>query len=437
MKTQSNSRHRQALLCMGVLLAMVLALLGPATTSVMATGSVNGYFSGYAFGTYARSQAGPIANTNGRSAHIALGCAGTRGNLRSNTVDTLSAGRVLSAQQIYTTVYSDKTDTEATARNTSKVEGLSLLDGLITATAVEAVATTTADASTIRGSAEGSTFVDLQIDGVSIEADIEANTQLTLDGFGYVILKEVKQYGDGTNRSQIIVTMIHVVITQENRLNLPIGTEIEVAYAESGFRRAPFSVALYGKAYAADSVSSSLDIENRIGELAVVGVGCEGSGGETKSNTIDSVSVDNILSIETGTTTAYGDNLSTGAVVRTTATAEGVSLLDGLIQADLVKAVAESSAGAHKPTSSTEGSTFVNLRIAGVTVDANVAPNTRVELPGLGYVVLYERSLLNGSSRTEARVKMIHVFITTENLLGLPVGTEIVVSSALTTATPF
>ena len=76
------------------------------------------------------------------------------------------------------------------------------------------------------------------------------------------------------------------------------------------------------------------------------------------------------------------------------------------------------------------GFSFVNLKVAGVPVVANMAPNTRLSLPGLGRVTVNEQILPAGSGgRTQ--VNGLHVVVTIRpNLLGLPVGAEIVVAHA-------
>jgi hypothetical protein len=109
-----------------------------------------------------------------------------------------------------------------------------------------------------------------------------------------------------------------------------------------------------------------------------------------------------------------------------------VNILDGLIQAVEVVAVAASSRAGGAASSSGAGSTFEGLVVRGVSVtsgDQSVAPNTRISLPGVGYVILNEQVRSgDGATSSGIRVNMIRVILTNA-LTGARVG-EIVVGSA-------
>ena len=79
---------------------------------------------------------------------------------------------------------------------------------------------------------------------------------------------------------------------------------------------------------------------------------------------------------------------------------------------------------------SSAGSTFNNLVILGHVYNGSVPANTRINLPLVGYIVLNEQTSNIQTSMANLTVNMLHVHITVVNILGLQVGTEIVVSSA-------
>src|SRR5213079_159731 len=84
------------------------------------------------------------------------------------------------------------------------------------------------------------------------------------------------------------------------------------------------------------------------------------------------------------------------AGAQSTSSAASVNILNGLITADEVVANVMSSVGQSGAFSAADGSTFTNLAIAGVgslSGDSPVTPNMNISLPGVGYVVLTERSL--------------------------------------------
>ena len=108
-----------------------------------------------------------------------------------------------------------------------------------------------------------------------------------------------------------------------------------------------------------------------------------------------------------------------------------ISLLGGLITAQQITASSSTSIDDNGNFQvSAAGSSFSGLTILGRGYNSTVAPNTRVDLPLLGYVVLNEQSSNIGSENATLSVNMIHVYITVGNLLGLQVGTQVIVSNA-------
>jgi hypothetical protein len=99
---------------------------------------------------------------------------------------------------------------------------------------------------------------------------------------------------------------------------------------------------------------------------------------------------------------AYSDAVSS-------ATLGSVSILGGVITADGVVAMASSTPG----DSDAAGSGFSNLVVNGVAM-SDPAPNTRVELPGVGYAVLNEQIATAGGMT----VNMIRVVLQRSTLLG-------------------
>jgi hypothetical protein len=110
----------------------------------------------------------------------------------------------------------------------------------------------------------------------------------------------------------------------------------------------------------------------------------------------------------------------------------GVNLLAGLISAQELKAMTtttlDSSGVLHV---SSAGTNFNNLVVLGHLYNGTVAPNTRITLPLLGYVVLNEQTSNVGTSSASLSINMLHVHVTGFNLLGIQIGTEIIVSNAV------
>jgi hypothetical protein len=124
------------------------------------------------------------------------------------------------------------------------------------------------------------------------------------------------------------------------------------------------------------------------------------------------------------------------ALVSTTTTAQAahVNVLNGLITAEAVLAVATSYATGVTATSESSGSALLGLIVNGVPyADGSPAPNTQVSLPGVGYVVLNEQIPVgDGARNTGLTVNMIHVYLT-DPTSGTPAG-DIVVGTATSAA---
>ena len=79
----------------------------------------------------------------------------------------------------------------------------------------------------------------------------------------------------------------------------------------------------------------------------------------------------------------------------------------------------------------------MNLVVAGQEIAANPDPNTTVRLPGIGRVGINEQKVPDPSSTARLQANALHIFVTKNNTLGLPVGTQIIVAHADSTAVRF
>lgn len=420
-------RRRLARSIAGAMAGLALALGAGAAPSAAAEVA---FFGGSSFGTFANAKAPSLLATLGYTALLGLSCNGTNGKTLSNTVASLAAGKTLKADELLTTVFTTRAGATASLRNTATVSGLSLLDGLITATTVKAVANLSGDAGSITGSSAGSTLVGLKVAGKAVSADVAPNTKLTLPGVGYVIVNEVVKSGNA-RKTVLLVRMLDVNVTTANGLGLAVGTQILVAQAYGVLGRTPDEALVAGQAYAATANAAiGSGLQAKIGTLANLGMSCEGTGGKTVTNGVGAFSVANVLAVGGGQTTASGGQTSAGTVAKMTATVSQLSLLNGLVRAATVSAVAQEIFHDGRRVRSTAGSGLVGLIVASVPVSANVAPNTKLTLPGIGYVIVNEQIVPGASSTAATQVNGLRLVVTTANLLGLPVGAQIIVAHA-------
>ena len=131
--------------------------------------------------------------------------------------------------------------------------------------------------------------------------------------------------------------------------------------------------------------------------------------GTLAQNQASNVTVGTLVTAQDAFATATGaaDGEQSDAV--SSATLGPVSILNGLITVDGVVAMASSTID----NSNAEGSSLANLVVNGTQVD-DPAPNTRLDLPGVGYVVLNEQIPTSGG----ITVNMIHVVLQ-QPVLGL------------------
>lgn len=150
------------------------------------------------------------------------------------------------------------------------------------------------------------------------------------------------------------------------------------------------------------------------------------AGGGFAAADVDAVSALEV-SVDALTTMTSGATDIQASTAQSTAHLQNVNILNGLITAQTVIAATSSwvsgSAGRNAL-----GSSFTNLTVNGVPLgsgDYLPAPNTRIDLPGVGFAVLNEQ-IASGASGI--RVNMIRVVLR-DALTGIPTG-EIIVASA-------
>jgi len=199
----------------------------------------------------------------------------------------------------------------------------------------------------------------------------------------------------------------------------------------SGVLAIPLGTA-WGQSVAGQATAATVNTP-AAGSRTFAGVTLPQAGGMEHAD-VDTAGVTNTFGAA-GLTSITAGQLDQGLVsVTASAEAADVNILNGLIAAKAVLALATSYANGTTAASESNGSTLLNLVIAGVSyADGAPAPNTRVLLPGVGYVVLNEQ--IASGDRVHSislTVNMIHVYLVNA-LTGVSAG-EIVVAAATSTA---
>jgi len=144
---------------------------------------------------------------------------------------------------------------------------------------------------------------------------------------------------------------------------------------------------------------------------------------------LDAAAVASTLTASTLNSITTGMADSAVGSAQTSAEAADVSILNGLITARQVLGVAASYVNQRAAGSGADGSALLDVVVNGVSFAGTPPPNTRIDLAGVGYVVLNEQTPTgNGVTTSGISVNMIHVVLRNA-LTGLTTG-EIVVGSA-------
>jgi hypothetical protein len=167
------------------------------------------------------------------------------------------------------------------------------------------------------------------------------------------------------------------------------------------------------------------------GRSALVVLGCTSRVGVTHANTVASVKVPQALGTGTIVTTAASKTVRSGVEATSSATTQGLNLLGGEIKAKAISSVSSTlhTSSTGKFSTSAAGTNFVHLVIAGHAMGGTPAPNTKVTLPGIGYVVLNQQSSHVHSTSASMSVIAIHLVVT-QNTKNAKSGTQAFVSVA-------
>jgi len=166
------------------------------------------------------------------------------------------------------------------------------------------------------------------------------------------------------------------------------------------------------------------------GPTAYVTLGCTSLPGVVHSNNTatTNITINGVQLGRTGTTVDTIKTDVTGGVSTTTAESDvqNVSLVNGLVSADALHSTAVTSGA---PIANSGGTTFANLRISGLPYGGDPAPNTKLDLGPIGYVILNEQMpKSSGPGGGTMTVNAVHIVLLNQPSIGTPV--DIVIGQA-------
>ncbi|CAA9373635.1 MAG: hypothetical protein AVDCRST_MAG75-324 [uncultured Propionibacteriaceae bacterium] len=410
---QSRVRSRAAMVAVA---SIALATAVPALGGT-ATAATTPHFSytGSAYGTWAK-----VGSTvrSGPSAYLTFGCT-TNGNLhKTNTSAGLSLAPLGKTGTVSTT--GDTYASPVKSRTTAATAQVNLLNGLVKATAVKAASSTTRTSTGYSLSSSGTTLTGLVVAGKAVSANTAPNTRINLAGFGYVIVNEQIRTSNG-----LTVNGLNLFVTVTNSLGVPVGSRVAVSQAVSALT-GPVAGVLGGYAYGTTATVGTVAKSDASFPKYMP---CLGTGNVVRTNTGAGVAIGTAVSTGTITNTAQGSISATSATGKLTSTVQSANVINGLVKATAIKASARSTSNGSTYSHTSSGSGFGTLSVTGhPTIGVSVAPNTKVELKGVG--TLYLHRVIRTTRTVE--VRMMELVITTP-VNGLAVGTNIKIGVAKST----
>lgn len=184
---------------------------------------VAGVVGGCSYGTQA--QIGTTFDSGPSFANY-MPCLGTSNAVRTNSGVNVNIPGIATTGTVTNTVRARVSSATTTAKPPSTVQTADILGGVITATAIQAVARGNTNGSTYTFTDTGSGFGALTIQGSSVGPTAAPGTVVQVPGVGTLTLRKVSR----TSRS-LTVTTIEVVLKQPVD-DLPIGTVVRVGVAK-------------------------------------------------------------------------------------------------------------------------------------------------------------------------------------------------------------
>lgn len=405
-------------------LALVLALVG-LQAPAQAADAKWGYVA-TAAGTTIKAGSGlVISNQTAQSAITGTAVP----NTSKQSVATVEAKGVVRTGAVETSATAKAVTGGTEVKSWARTAGVNVLNGLITADAVESHLTTIARPDGTLTSTGGTRLVGIKIAGINLPVDIPKNYTVTIPNIATVTLNAYANHSaSGGTASQGWALGVALLRSQGT---VPSGATIIVnPMYQTVIPATPTAAGLTGHAYGTKAVAKVGDsVTVEAPATAMLRTPPGGSGGKTLRNTTLGVNVPGVLSTgaveSTSTSSRFGTN-ELDADVRNTNELARVNVLAGLVTADAIKVTAHSRR-VNGTCSGSASMTLVNLKVGGTTIPLNVAPNTTIKVGDLAKVVVNQQ--IRQGCGTLAR----GVYITLLKPQGeLPVGAEIEVAKAAT-----
>ncbi|NKG22718.1 choice-of-anchor P family protein [Paeniglutamicibacter terrestris] len=412
---------RTVVALIGALSLIVAGSLTPSQAAVpsITPAQVSTGFVGIAYGSYIFNSDKSL--TSGPTAYSGVSCTAATGQTRTNSAAAVKVPAVGNVGAVTTSVKSLLSTTGKRIDARSTVASTNLLGGLITAGAITSDSSAEKGASGAFVGTNKSIITSLKVLGLPVSASAAPNTIIdlklpVLGSVGKITLNgQSKQLIDGNY--VVSTTALRVQVLKAGIVGVKAGTDINLGVSIAKLTP-PQKGYLAGTGFTTQATLLTGLIGS--GPTALATVKC---GGGTTAANLAGVTVSGLASVGASSTKTSGV-LTPALKSSVTNNLVGLNVLNGLIRADAIKAETSASRSPEGgKVTLTDTSTFANLRIAGLpAINASVAPNTVIQVPGLGQVTLHKVS----KSTTTITVTMIEIVL--KQAVGtLPLGSKILI----------
>jgi len=312
----------------------------------------------------------------------------------------------------------------------ARTADVSLLGGLVKADAVETVTTATKTPDGV-SSTSSTKFIGLTIAGQEYPVNLPKDFNITIPGVAAIVANSSTQY---TVAGGTYITGFGLYVGLLKPFsNVPATATVLLNPTQSIVVPAPPPAApqIGGLGYSSQvkaTVGPALDID--AGPSAFIATPPGGTEGETIQNATAEVSVPNILHVAAAKSWTTGKTVPGRGKVKVNNELAGLNVLNGLITADAISAGVTVKKKDSNKVRTGLGSQLLNLTVAGNAIPVKVPPNTKLDLAGVGTLVLNEQV----KDSWGGYVRALHLTLTTAQY-GLPVGAEIEIGVAMGWAT--
>jgi hypothetical protein len=347
------------------------------------------------------------------------------GQSDNNSTPSVAVKGLVSIGDVTTSAHTDKVAGGYEVVAEAQTNNINLLNGLVKATSV----TTTTTTALVNGKASGSSTTDVEglvIAGHAVDKQIPPNFSRGIPGIAAVgansVISDYSGASGMTIGSGLAVQLLKPKGSADKGTTIYVNPTFSAATMVSSQDHS-VSAKAYGTSVQAQAGNQLVQVNSD--PAAPVSTNGAGTGGKAQSSSVAGVHITSLASVGAVTNTVNGSTTKSSAQVTAQSAVNGINLFNGLVSASAIETDVKASSD-----KAASGSTdLAKLTVAGKSFPANVAPNTTLNVAGLGKVIINQQ-IKNGGTLT---VRGLDITLTKKKF-GLPAGAEVQVAVASASA---